>query len=1332
MLSVVLIGLSITNNAYSQYCTASTTTIDDEFIGNVSFNTINNSSGGNGYSDYTNISTTLSKGKSYTITVLSGGNFYSNDKVSCWIDYNQNYTFDATEKTDLTSDDGGETFTASVSVPLSANSGSTRMRVRMVWNSDPSPCGSSSYGEVEDYTVNLQPPPPDAAITSLTSPTSPFSVGIYPVKAMLESKADVTLTYATITWGVNGVTQGSVPWSGSLKKGDKVEVFLGNFSFTYPQGSSFNPFNVKVEVSNANGFAQDFDPSNDVLNTMVAPTLNDCGAIGFFGPSAGFGPGVTQVRARVRNYAPKPLSSVTINWKIDGVAQAPATIGGLNIPEGQYADVVVGTYTFYNKTPLGPFSVEVETSNPNGVKDEDPTNDKYTGGIGPSLVAGTYTIGGYSPHFNDVTTAMSYLNSSGVFGQGTIVFEVRSGMYNGQVVLNNPPANGNPIEIRSSTGNPYDAVIYATPSNKDNYVFMLDGVKNVTFKNISLQNNNPNYSLAGTVLKVNNASVTLDRAVLSGVKNAPKDVSYNNLYLMNSSAMVNRSIFTGGSSSLYVDNSFSNSNFKVENTSFTDFTGSGIYYMGQNQAHIMNNSFKWETGLTPNNAVTIIGSAHITSNTFAGMVGTGDANEGIIKINGNSNYSDIVGNNISGTNINGIRLDNAMVMINRNYISLSQAAQNLNSLIFSNMSSGWIGNNMMLASGLYGIHIHNSNNLNVIYNTISLTGNRPVFHTIGGNYQVARNVIMNHGSSYNFEMNGGTSNIRQNLNYNAAGMMAMMNGNMYPTIGDMQAANYDAGSVEGMITTENATNLHVKYYTPEMLFGGALFADNSMGNIIEESDYDGEMRTSFYAGSDEIFLAITLNRQSEGFIDCENADDNSLTVSAEINYGASVTYQWYKDGIQIPGEVEPVLYFPSLKFSQSGVYYCRILGPGTTAPVNSKAVAVYVSTPTEVTQQPQDEKVTLGHVATFNFEAHVNGKMIEEAIENYEVKVQWYKVVNETTANPVVDNLKNSGSKSNYFTIKNVAKSDFGKYYAVIEGICATIQTNVVELSEEILEVTIVESPAPVTQCQNTDITFNADASTQSSLAIEYQWYKDGAKLNNINMKIDGVNSKHLTIYDMTETDEGEYWAVANLKGTTVKATTAKAKLTVTPSPVITVQPEDVTVAVDDQLSLSVEVENMEEVGLAFQWYKDGAKINGANEFIYLVEDAKVENSGEYWCEITNSCGTTTSTKVVVTVTNTGTTDVAEVAKAGYRLSTAIPNPVNTVSNFTYNLSNAGNVVITLNDANGQLVSELVNQFQGIGNYTAQISADNLLSGVYFIKLEVNGYVLVNKVVVNK
>lgn len=144
------------NRAPLAYCTASGGC--DEYISNVSFNTINNSSGCSQYADYTSIVTELEIGVVYPITVTNPVP-YSSDIVGIYIDWNHNEVFtDAGEFFTTTSSGGGASFTGNILVPETALSGPTRMRVRLQWGGTLSPCGSTSYGEVEDYTVDVGMP----------------------------------------------------------------------------------------------------------------------------------------------------------------------------------------------------------------------------------------------------------------------------------------------------------------------------------------------------------------------------------------------------------------------------------------------------------------------------------------------------------------------------------------------------------------------------------------------------------------------------------------------------------------------------------------------------------------------------------------------------------------------------------------------------------------------------------------------------------------------------------------------------------------------------------------------------------------------------------------------------------------------------------------------------------------------------------------------------------------------------------------------------------------------------------------------------------------------
>ncbi len=130
-----------------------------DYITLVQLGSINNATGASSspyYTYYSNLSTDLNPGSQYTIT-LSPGTYSSGNYIAVWIDFNQNGVFDATEKLGTISiAPTPATGTISFTVPAAAAPGVTRMRVREVWNnSNFDPCLSYSYGETEDYNVNI-------------------------------------------------------------------------------------------------------------------------------------------------------------------------------------------------------------------------------------------------------------------------------------------------------------------------------------------------------------------------------------------------------------------------------------------------------------------------------------------------------------------------------------------------------------------------------------------------------------------------------------------------------------------------------------------------------------------------------------------------------------------------------------------------------------------------------------------------------------------------------------------------------------------------------------------------------------------------------------------------------------------------------------------------------------------------------------------------------------------------------------------------------------------------------------------------------------------------
>jgi hypothetical protein len=144
-------------NTVVTYCTAGTTNTTFERITNVTMGSINNTSGASSYSNYTNLSTNVSVGVGTSITVTIG-NAYTTDRVLIWCDWNRNGTLTDAGEAVFASAQGVGPFTTTITPPAGTTAGGVRMRIRLTdagAGPNLTPCGTSTYGEVEDYTLNV-------------------------------------------------------------------------------------------------------------------------------------------------------------------------------------------------------------------------------------------------------------------------------------------------------------------------------------------------------------------------------------------------------------------------------------------------------------------------------------------------------------------------------------------------------------------------------------------------------------------------------------------------------------------------------------------------------------------------------------------------------------------------------------------------------------------------------------------------------------------------------------------------------------------------------------------------------------------------------------------------------------------------------------------------------------------------------------------------------------------------------------------------------------------------------------------------------------------------
>ncbi|WP_438426608.1 fibronectin type III domain-containing protein [Aquimarina macrocephali] len=254
------------------YCTANGNDISDEFISRVQLGSIDNASQGGtgGYSDFTSISTNLTKGATTTITITPTwtGQLYS-EAYRVWIDYNQNDVFDdAGEEIFSQTPTQTTPITGTFIVPDSALNGATRMRVILRYNALPSSCGSFNYGEVEDYTVVIG----SNGGSDTQAPSAPGSLAASNIGA-----TTVDLSWTASTDNI-GVTEYEI-FQGGSSIGTSTTT---SFSVTGLTASTAYSFTVKAKDAAGNVSA-----NSNVANVTTTATPG-CAGINSFPYSESF------------------------------------------------------------------------------------------------------------------------------------------------------------------------------------------------------------------------------------------------------------------------------------------------------------------------------------------------------------------------------------------------------------------------------------------------------------------------------------------------------------------------------------------------------------------------------------------------------------------------------------------------------------------------------------------------------------------------------------------------------------------------------------------------------------------------------------------------------------------------------------------------------------------------------------------------------------------------------------------------------------------------------------------------------------------------------------
>jgi gliding motility-associated-like protein len=207
LLAFILVWILFPNAVLAQYCSPSYNNpcfnpgVTDDNINNFSttggitnisnLNTNCNGTLPTNYTYHPNMTVTVMRGNSFQVQVqgsqgIAGTSYVQGFKI--WVDWDQNGVFEnpTANPCEMAFSSGAASlnvFTGTITVPITAALGLTRMRIRSAYNTIPNgPCSNENYGETEDYSVMV-----------LANPTSP-GLTVQPVTICAGQSASLSAT----------------------------------------------------------------------------------------------------------------------------------------------------------------------------------------------------------------------------------------------------------------------------------------------------------------------------------------------------------------------------------------------------------------------------------------------------------------------------------------------------------------------------------------------------------------------------------------------------------------------------------------------------------------------------------------------------------------------------------------------------------------------------------------------------------------------------------------------------------------------------------------------------------------------------------------------------------------------------------------------------------------------------------------------------------------------------------------------------------------------------------------------------------------------------------
>ncbi len=417
-----------------------------------------------------------------------------------------------------------------------------------------------------------------------------------------------------------------------------------------------------------------------------------------------------------------------------------------------------------------------------------------------------------------------------------------------------------------------------------------------------------------------------------------------------------------------------------------------------------------------------------------------------------------------------------------------------------------------------------------------------------------------------------------------------------------------------------------------------LDAASAPGYVCEVRDSSGALLNSSAATLTVNAAGITVTGPTPTTPSIYLTQNYTFTVSATGGSGAgfTLTYQWQKDGVDIPGANSASYTVNNATAASAGVYQCFV---GETPNVRPPAAKVASATATltvnaaPITINPQPAGGTRYVTQSFAF---TTGATAPAGTISY----QWQKNISGTWTNL-------GSATAATLNFASVTLADAGDYRCVIT--CSANPTPSITgqatLTVTSIPITVTGSPSNVSKYVTETAQFTASATVPAG-AVTYQWQRwNGTAWANVTGG-SGATTATYTTAVLGLADNGAQFRClfGDTLDPTASAPSGTATLTVTAIPVnFTTQPAGASKYVSESHTFTVVASSPLGSTFTYQWQKNisgtWTDIGGATSASYPLTNLTTANSGDYRCVVKNSLNPvatagTPSNTATLTVTN--------------------------------------------------------------------------------------------------